>query len=52
MFSDIYFNFELFESIWKNLSIVVILFDNDFKLVYVNDSVSELLGLGLKCIIN
>ncbi|GGE97352.1 nitrogen regulation protein NR(II) [Pseudoalteromonas sp. Hal040] len=52
MLSETHFNSELLDSIWKNLSTAVILLDRDFKLVYANDSASELLGLGPKRIIN
>ena len=46
------FNPELLTSIWKNLTTAVILVDKDFTLVYVNDSASELLGLGPKRMLN
>ncbi len=52
MLSDTQFNSELLDSIWKNLSTAVILLNRDFKLVYANDSASELLGLGPKRILN
>ncbi|NMM40424.1 nitrogen regulation protein NR(II) [Pseudoalteromonas arctica] len=46
------FNPELLTSIWQNLSTAVILLDQQFTLIYANNSASELLGLGSKRILN
>ncbi|MBE0376860.1 nitrogen regulation protein NR(II) [Pseudoalteromonas prydzensis] len=46
------FSPELLTSIWQNLSTAVILLDQQFTLIYANNSASELLGLGSKRILN
>ncbi|MBQ4834399.1 nitrogen regulation protein NR(II) [Pseudoalteromonas sp. MMG010] len=42
---------ELFDIIWQNQSTAVMLLDENYKLIYTNNSTSELLGLGPKRIL-